>query len=149
MAETQSVRKLAEDTRYGILKGHEKYAYVERIQKYLEQGCGQDFSCLLANENDLQASGGYAAMQHPDFLKTDGLPSPFNPDPDVQESVMGEAILNEYSRDTFAKDLSKDALEDKLKNKLRHQLQHKHKLTQQPKMAIGNTPTVSFPRPHP
>lgn len=153
MARTKFEQNLVNATRSHIKDGHERYApfeiennYIEQLEEQLKNGC----SCNqngIANQNGQEDSnqmqGGYNILQHPDFIKNDGLPSPFNPDPD-QNIKVGEAILNEYNMDPFAKDLSKDALKDKLKNqlKLKQQLQNKPK--HQPKMSVGNAPR---PRP--
>lgn len=139
-----SVQVLAAITRKKILAGHSKIAPIETKIEYLEPQQAPKQKNFLANEGEEFATAinaGPATIQHPDFIKLDGLPSPFLPEQNEQDILVGDPVLyaNEANKEKLAHKLglSKDALEDKLK----HQMKLKAQLT--------SAPRVSFPRPRP
>lgn len=138
MARTLAEKLLEEITRTGILEGHSEYAPIESKQDFSEKKqltANNAFTNNAQNEigEPQQGQSGPDVLQHPDFIKLDGLPSEFNPElPDQEEPENAHDLL-----------LSDDAKRDKAKHKntLKKQLELKDRPTQRPthQPKIGNT----------
>ena len=139
--QTKLTKQLADETRNYVLEGHEKYAYVERMQhnhliNFSEQNDLPTNSLNVIGYNVPMSANGYNVLQHPDFLKMDGLPSPFNFDPDDVVITMGSPILHANATEV-----------DREKLALKLGLTSKYVLEEKPKYAPSITARTTFPRP--
>ena len=135
-------------TREQILDGHEEYhAPVERKKDYANYCCQQSTLGANATIEDLQAqANGYGVLQHPELLEKGGLPSPFNPEENINYDSTGDPILIAKAEKeklanklglSCALSMSKDALENEYKNKL------------QQRQRLESTPGMTPARPRP